>query len=261
MKICSLCSGSSGNCIFVGSDNTKILVDAGMSGTKITNALKSIDVNPNELDGILVTHEHIDHIKGAGILSRKYDVPIYATDKTWEAMEDKIGEVSLKNVRQIYSDSDFCINDIDITANKIPHDAVDPVAYNLMNKGRKVGICTDLGYMPKTVYDSIKDCDVLLLESNHDIDMLNAGSYPFATKKRILGQKGHLSNETCGQILAHLADRVKYVMLGHLSKENNTPDLALSTIVSILKENGITEKDIFLEVLKRDKISRMYDVV
>lgn len=261
MEVCSLFSGSSGNCTYVCAGDTKLLVDAGMSGTKIIKALGEIDVKPEELNGILVTHEHSDHIQGVGILSRKLDIPVYATAKTWEAMSKKVGNISLKNTREIEADKDFYIASLDVTPYSIPHDAADPVAYNFMYKGKKAGVCTDLGFMPKEVFGRINDCDILLLEANHDLDMLNSGSYPFELKRRISGRRGHLSNDTCGNTLVKMAGKVKSVMLGHLSKENNTEELAFMTITEILKSNGISSDDMSIEVLKRDCRSKIYNVI
>lgn len=261
MEVCSLFSGSSGNCTYVADGDTKLLVDAGMSGTKIIKALDEIGVKPDELSGILVTHEHSDHIQGVGVLSRKLDIPVYATAGTWNAMASKIGDVSLKNTREIEAGHDFYIGNVDITPYAIPHDAAAPVAYNFMCKGKKAGVCTDLGFMPRQVFENIRDCDVLLLEANHDLDMLNSGSYPFELKRRISGSKGHLSNETCGKTLVNMAGKVKCVMLGHLSKENNTEELAFMTITEILKSSGITSRDMSVEVLKRDCRSKIYNVI
>lgn len=261
MEICSLHSGSSGNCIYVSGKDTKLLVDAGVSGTKVIKSLEGMGVLPSEINGILITHEHTDHIQGAGVLSRKLDLPIYATSKTWEAMSKKIGDVSLKNMREIEAGKDFYVGNVDVTPYSIPHDAVDPVAYNFMCGGKKIGICTDLGYMPKDVFTSIKDCDVLLLEANHDLEMLKCGAYPFELKRRISGKHGHLSNETCGNALVDMVDNVRSVMLGHLSRENNTEELAYITIMGILKKAGIAEKDMSVEVLKRDMHSKIYKVV
>lgn len=261
MEVCSLFSGSSGNCTYVSDGDTKLLVDAGVSGSKIIKALQEIDVKPEDIRGILVTHEHTDHIQGVGILSRKLDVPVYATEGTWNAMSSKIGDVALKNTIEIEAGKDFYIGNLDVTPYAIPHDAAAPVAYNFMTRGKKAGVCTDLGFMPRQVFEKIHDCDVLLLEANHDLDMLNSGSYPYELKRRISGSKGHLSNETCGKTLVHMAGKVKYVMLGHLSKENNTEELAFMTITGILKENGITDKDIGVEVLKRECRSKIYNVI
>lgn len=258
LKFCPLFSGSSGNSTYIGNDDTHLLIDAGVSGKNIENALKQIQVNPYKIDGILVTHEHTDHIKSVGVLSRKFGIPIYATNKTWQAMDKKIGEINLKNVRYFDPNQDFYIKNMDITPITIPHDAADPVCFNFFSQGKKAGICTDLGYMPKNIQDSLKNCDVLLLESNHDLNMLQAGSYPYNLKCRISGKNGHLSNETCGNILASLAQTVGMVTLGHLSRDNNTADVALQTVTSILSENGITEKDIVVSVANRDRISKMY---
>lgn len=261
MEVCSLFSGSSGNCIYVAGGNTKLLVDAGVSGKKVIKSLEEIGVNPGEIKGILITHEHIDHIHGAGVLSRKLDLPVYATAKTWEAMEYKLGKIALKNVREIEAGKDFYIDNVDITPYSIPHDAVDPVAFNFMSKGKKVGICTDLGYMPTKVFDAICDSDVLLLEANHDLEMLKCSDYPYDLKRRISGNKGHLSNDTCGKALVQMAGKVKSVMLGHLSHENNTEELAYVTIMGILKKEGITDGDMTVEVLKRNYHSKIYNVV
>ena len=261
MEVCSLFSGSSGNCTYISDGDIKLLVDAGMSGSRIIQALEEIGEKPSDLDAILVTHEHLDHIKGVGVLSRKLDIPVYATSGTWEAMSKKIGDVALKNTMEIEAGKDFYIGNMDITPYAIPHDAASPVAYNFMSKGKKIGVCTDLGFMPKQVVERIKDCDVLLLEANHDLDMLNSGSYPYELKRRISGSKGHLSNDTCGKALALIADKVRYVMLGHLSKENNTEELALLTITDILKNQGITEKDMNVEVLRQDFRSKIYNVI
>lgn len=261
MEVCSLFSGSSGNCTYISDGDTKLLVDAGVSGTKIIKALEEIDVRPQDIKGILVTHEHTDHVQGVGVLSRKLDVPVYATGGTWQAMEAKIGNVAFKNTIEIEAGTDFYIGNLDITPYAIPHDAASPVAYNFMAGRKKVGVCTDLGFMPKQVFDNIRDCNVLLLEANHDLDMLNSGAYPYELKRRISGSKGHLSNETCGKTLAMIADKVKYVMLGHLSRENNTEELAFMTISEILKSNGITQADMNIEVLKRDCRSKIYNVI
>lgn len=258
MRVCSLFSGSSGNCIYVGNDNTHLLIDAGLSGKRILASLDEIGVDPSTLDGILVTHEHSDHIKGVGILSRKLDIPVYATTKTWEAMENKVGKMSAKNMRDIEPGMDFYIKDMDVSPVGTPHDAADPVFYSIMNNGRKMSVCTDLGYVTKTVFTAISDSDALLLEANHDLDMLRSGRYPEQLKRRIAGRSGHLSNETCGKCLSHLAGTIRQVLLGHLSQENNTEQKAMSTIKQILTDNGISESDMSVDVLHREVRSHIY---
>ena len=239
MKFYSLYSGSSGNSIFISSGNTNILIDAGMPGKAIDSALDSIDVNPKEIDGIFITHEHIDHVKGAGIISRKHDIPIYANEETWCAMEKSLGKVKEHNIK-VLKERHISIKDIDIINFSIPHDAANPVGYTAICGNKRVSIATDLGCFTEEVERNIKDSNVILLESNHDVEMLKFGPYPYNLKRRILSNVGHLSNEACGNAIMNLLDgNHKDIILGHLSKTNNYPDLAYETVTSVLKENGV----------------------
>ncbi len=254
MKFCSLYSGSSGNSIFIASENAKILIDAGLPGKKIDEALKSIGEDPRELDGIFVTHEHSDHIKGIGVLSRKYDIPIYSNADTWTAMEGLIGKIKEHNIRIMDRRSTMSIKDLDVISYNIPHDAVAPVGYTVHCNGKRASVTTDFGIYTEEIRDNIKDSEVILLESNHDINMLKFGPYPYNLKRRILSEVGHLSNEDCGKALV---DLIKYksnrrVILGHLSGTNNHPDLALETVNGVLRENNIIQKqDIDLTMANR----------
>ena len=260
MIFCPLYSGSSGNSIFVASKNTKILVDAGMPGKKIEGALKYINQNPNDLDGIFITHEHSDHIKGAGIVSRRYNVPIYANEDTWKAMESKIGNIKEDNIR-IINNSSVDIMDMHIANYKLSHDAAAPIGYALYSGNKKACIATDLGYLSEEVKNIIKDADVILLESNHDVEMVKFGPYPYSLKRRILSDVGHLSNDACGQAIVEIMNnKHKHIILGHLSKTNNFPDLAFQTVFNILKDNNIEiGKDISLNLAKRDMPSDVID--
>lgn len=253
MIFCPLYSGSSGNSIFVASENTKILVDVGMPGKSIESALKHINQNPNDIDGIFITHEHSDHIKGAGIVSRRYDIPIYANEHTWKAMESKIGNVKENNIRIIGSNC-VDIKDMHIINYSISHDAASPIGYAMCSGDKKACIATDLGYFSEEVRNIIKDADVILLESNHDVEMVKFGPYPYPLKRRILSDVGHLSNEACGKAIVEIMNhKQKHIFLGHLSKTNNHPDLAYQTVVNILKENYIEiGTDISLNLAKRD---------
>ena len=254
MKFCSLYSGSSGNSIFIASENAKILIDAGLPGKKIDEALKSIGEDPRELDGIFVTHEHSDHIKGIGVLSRKYDIPIYSNADTWTEMEGLIGKIKEHNIRIMDRRSTMSIKDLDVISYNIPHDAVAPVGYTVHCNGKRASVTTDFGIYTEEIRDNIKDSEVILLESNHDINMLKFGPYPYNLKRRILSEVGHLSNEDCGKALV---DLIKYksnrrVILGHLSGTNNHPDLALETVNGVLRENNIIQKqDIDLTMANR----------
>ena len=189
MIFCPLFSGSSGNSIFIASKNTKILIDAGLPGSRIENALKELNETSSNLDGIFVTHEHIDHVKGVGVLSRKYDIPIYANKLTWDSMQCNIGKIKDENIRVLDKDS-ISIKDMEINNFSIAHDAADPIGYSVFSEGKKVCVATDLGYFSDEVRDAIIDGDVILLECNHDIEMLKVGPYPYVLKKRILSDIG-----------------------------------------------------------------------
>ena len=242
MKFCSLYSGSSGNSIFIASDNTRVLIDAGLAGKKIDEALKHIGEEASSIDGIFITHEHIDHIKGVGVLSRKYDIPIYANDNTWAVMEKNIGKIKEHNIRIMDRRSSIAIKDLEIRSFNIPHDAIAPVGYTVSSGGKNASVVTDFGVFTEEIRDNIIDSDIILLESNHDINMLRMGPYPYNLKLRVLGENGHLSNEDCGNAIVSLikSDKKKQIMLGHLSGTNNHPDLAYQTVVDVHSANGIS---------------------
>lgn len=263
MIFCSLYSGSSGNSMFVSSDRAKILIDAGLPGKKIDEALKSIKQDPKDLDGIFVTHEHSDHIKGVGVLSRKYDIPIYANASTWTAMESSIGKIKEHNIKIIDKRSITEIKDLDVKAFNIPHDSISPMGYTVINKNKQISVATDLGTFTREIYDNIKDSQVILLESNHDVSMLKYGPYPYNLKRRILSEIGHLSNDDCAVAIVDLVKNSlnKRVILGHLSNTNNQPDLAYQTVLNVLRENGIDEKrDIRLTMANRHQPSEYIEI-
>lgn len=259
IKVCSLFSGSSGNCIFVSYNGTSILIDAGVSGRRIEEALNSIGESFDKIAGIFITHEHSDHISGAGILSRRYKLPIYANPDTWKAMRPFMGKLPPENIRYIEVGEGFTIGDIEIKSFSIPHDAVRPVGYNLFVNGKKLTIATDIGHMTKELLSYLEKSDMILLESNHDIEMLKTGRYPWPLKQRILGENGHLCNEMAGKTVAYLAENgTKLFLLGHLSQENNFPELAYQTVCNCLMEKKISPtEDIYLEVALRDRVSKV----
>ncbi len=233
MRLCSIASGSSGNCIYVGSDNTHILIDAGISAKRIVKGLEDMDIKPDELSGILVTHEHSDHIQGIGVLSRKYHVPIYSTAGTGKGIlgYSSLGKFDEELLHSIECDKEFKLGDIEIEGFRISHDANEPCAYVAKNNGKKVAVATDMGVFDEYTVDHLKGLDALLLEANHDVKMLQVGTYPYYLKQRILGNRGHLSNENSGRLLSRiLHDDFKGVLLGHLSKENNYERLAYETV-------------------------------
>ncbi len=233
MRICSIASGSSGNCIYVGSDTTHLLVDVGISGKRTEAGLKELDLSMRDIDGIFITHEHADHIAGLGVLARKYSVPIYATGGTIEAIQKStsVGEIPEELFQKIRADEKIIIKDIVCNPMKISHDAAEPVAYRISHGKKRVGIITDLGTYNDYTVECLRGMDALLLEANHDVNMLQVGPYPYYLKQRILGDRGHLSNERAGQLLCDLLhDNLQAVMLGHLSKENNLPELAYEAV-------------------------------
>lgn len=263
MTFCPLYSGSSGNAIYVATERTRLLIDAGLSGKTIISALASIGVNPASLNGILVTHEHTDHVKGAGILSRKFDIPIYATEDTWQAMEMTIGPVRSCNMRGFDKAADFFVQDINVVPFGIPHDAADPVGYRLFNGGFSVATATDLGHFTKELLSQLSGADVVLLESNHDPEMLMANiKYSHTLKRRILGNRGHLSNEDCARAAAALCETgVRHIVLGHLSGENNVPALAYEVTKQTLAQAGIdANKDVGLNVASRHEVGGVYTI-
>ena len=206
MELCSIASGSSGNCICVGSDDCHVLIDAGISGKRIENGLNSIDLKTEEMKGVLVTHEHIDHISGLGVIARRYGLPIYATEGTIDAILNtkSVGKIDESLFHAITPEQPFEIGDLLIEPISISHDAADPVAYKIKNEEKTAAVVTDLGTYDENIIHKIKNLDVLLLEANHDVHMLQVGSYPYQLKQRILGEKGHLSNELSGQLLGEV---------------------------------------------------------
>lgn len=260
LNFCTLFSGSSGNCIYLGEENSHILIDVGVSATMAANALKEIGVDPFLIDGILITHEHSDHISGVGAFSRRFNVPVFANLKTWQAMEKKAGDIPVKNTRVFQNGQDFYVKNIDVHSFSTPHDAADSVGYALYCGGKKVSIATDLGHFPTRILDNIKDSDLVLIESNHDRTMLMNGKYPAYLKRRILSNRGHLSNDTCAEACLKLVDHnVRRFILGHLSKENNSEQLAISTVCGVMGENHILPgKDIYLGVGPRNTSSPLY---
>lgn len=253
-KFCSLYSGSSGNSLFIENNNAKILIDAGESAKKIVEALTSIQVDVKDIDAILVTHEHKDHVKGLGTLSQKYNIPVYATQETWDAMPDQSTKVSDSNKNNFISYEDFSIKDLVISPFKIPHDAANPCGYNISFKKEKISIATDLGHITEDIFHRLEKSSFVLLESNYEPKMLDVSSYPYVLKQRIKGPKGHLSNQMAGKTISSLINTgLKTVMLGHLSKENNFPELAYKTVVEELIANNFDENSIKLGVASRHK--------
>lgn len=262
MRLVPIASGSSGNCIYVGSDNTHLLVDAGISAKRIIQGINDLELSPDDIDGLLITHEHVDHIGGLGVLCRKCNIPVYATEKTTEAIMkyDKLGPVEKDLFHVISSDTAFSIKDINIDPIKTSHDCADPVAYSFSNNKKRVAVATDLGTYTDYTVEKLQNLDALLLEANHDVRMLQVGPYPYWLKQRILSDEGHLSNENAGKLLSEiLNDNISKILLGHLSKENNMPQLAYEAVrVEIeLSDNSYHANDFDISVAKRDCMSEI----
>ena len=255
LNFCSLYSGSSGNSLFVESENTKILVDAGMSCKKIEEALNSIEVNPSSINAILVTHEHADHIKGLSTISRKFDIPVFATKETFNAMPKQTEKISEKNIKFFNPNEKFFIEDLEVLPFSIPHDAANPCGFNIIkDNNTQISIATDIGHMTKAIVDKLEGSKFILLESNYDTEVLKCCAYPYKLKTRIASDIGHLSNTMAGKTISYLLknSNLSTAMLGHLSKESNFPALAYQTVVDELISNNTNNDSLSLSVASRD---------
>lgn len=255
IKFCNLFSGSSGNSTYIETSTTRLLIDAGVSCQKISKALDSINSSLMNIDGILISHEHSDHIKGIEVISRKYNIPIYATYKTWEAMHNlKVAE----NLKCYFNANEkFTLGDILILPFSIPHDAADPCGFSLFHNTKKITVATDIGHIDDDLIKKMYASDILLIESNYDRDTLICGPYPYMLKKRIQSDIGHLSNEATGKAVKELYENgVNNIILGHLSKENNFPELAYQTILNEINTSSCN-LPFSLSVAKRDEVDEM----
>ncbi len=265
LKICSIASGSSGNCIYIGTDKTHLLLDAGISGRKVEQGLEELGIELSRIDGILITHEHSDHVKGLGVLERKQPMPMYMTQGTAKELAHiaQVGALPWEMLRTVRNTEAFIIGDIRVLPISVSHDAAEPVAYQFEAEGRRLAVITDLGYYNEEILSSLQDLHTILLEANYDFGMLQSGSYPYPLKQRIRGMKGHLSNEDAGRLVCEIWNgELHHVLLGHLSKENNMPLLAYETVRSelLLSDTPEALSKITIEVLKREEMSSLIQV-
>ena len=250
-----------GNCLYVESENTKLLIDAGVSLKKIETGLKTLNVSPSSLDGILVTHEHSDHIQSLGNLSKKFNLPVYANSETFDAMPKQTDKISTENINKFKIAEKFQIKDIEINPFSIPHDAANPCGFNITNSSDKISIATDIGHMTNTILKKLEDSKFILLESNYDSEVLKYSKYPYLLKQRIAGPNGHLSNEVASKVINYLLQgKLKIAMLGHLSKESNFPELAYQTVVDEILSSGTDISKLTLSVASRDKVGNLIHI-
>lgn len=231
-----LASGSRGNSTYVATERVRLLVDGGLSARELERRLLSIGASPKELNGIVVTHEHVDHVRGVGTLSRRYNLPVYLNKQTHQHLPDSVGRLDQKE--EFVTGRSFSIEDLTIHPFAISHDGVDPVGFTLANGSVKIGVCTDLGAATKLVYRHLEHCSVLILEANHDMEMLKNGPYPWPVKQRIKSRVGHLSNEQSVDVLSRVfSENLQEVVLAHMSETNNSAKMVLNTFHGMLEQN------------------------
>lgn len=262
LRFCSIASGSSGNSYLVSTDSSAVLVDVGIAGSRIIDRLEQRGVTLPDIDGIFITHEHIDHVKSLRKISKgAINAPVFASEGTLAEVSDKVPAEKMLPVK---SDQEITLGDISVTPFALSHDAIDPLGYSFKAGGRQLTIITDTGFVTDEILEHAKSADTLILEANHEVNILNMGSYPYSLKRRILGNFGHLSNEAAGEclcsVLAHRRgqnlDSEFKVCLAHLSKENNTPQQAYLTIRNMLfEEDYYVDKDLKIYIIPRDEVS------
>ena len=262
LTFCSFSSGSSGNCYLVQSKETAILIDAGISGRRVFKSLEDAEVSIDKISAVLITHEHTDHIKSLRTLTRKMPhVRAYANHGTWKNINPLVEE---KQRVMFQTGEPFTVNDIGVKPFLLSHDAEEPVGFSFFKSGKQISILTDTGVLNDDIFHDIKEADILVIEANHDVEMLRIGRYPWFLKKRILGEKGHLSNvDAADAICKMLSEKKKYrhVLLAHLSKENNFPEMAYQTIKNLLEEKShFIDTHIGLGIIAGDEMSAVYSV-
>ena len=240
MRFSILASGSTGNAAYIETDNVRLLIDAGISGKHLITLLDSIGVKPESLDALLITHEHIDHVKGLGVVARRYGLPIYTNEATWQALPKTVGDIDEQQKHILPTDGAMTFADVEVETFGTSHDAAEPMGFCFYHRKTKLSFMTDLGYVSEKIKAKVRESDVIICESNHDIDMLRMGRYPWNVKRRILSDVGHLSNEDAGDALVDIVGSTcRDVYLAHLSLDNNMTDLARMTVENILREAGV----------------------
>ena len=259
LTVCPLVSGSAGNSIYISCGGVRLLVDCGVSAARVEAGLREIGVDIDDLDGILITHEHVDHVRGLGVLCRKHGVPVYANEGTWQGIFLKETNIPARCVRTFFTGEDFYIGGMNINPFPIPHDATEPVGFAFSFQGMKCAVATDIGHIASGWVEAVSGAQALVLEANHDVEMVERGPYPKRLQQRILGRNGHLSNEACAKVMLELVKKgAKAVSLAHLSADNNLPELAYNTVCEALCEAGYcVGEDVSVTVARRDRVSDM----
>ncbi len=270
LRLCALASGSKGNCIYVGCGDTHILIDCGIPQRDISAGLEHLSANspipiaPKDISAILISHEHSDHIKSCAGLARRHDLTVYGSAATLNAINLKSGArgIPVRNMRAILPGQDFYIGDINITPFKTPHDAACSVGYRVDVGAASIAVATDIGHISESWLGAIEGCQLVMLEANHDPDMLINGTYPESLKQRILSDRGHLSNDACARAAVRLVrSGTRVILLSHLSENNNTPRLAYDTVCAGLTKNGIVPgKDVYVGLLEQHHASDIFEL-
>lgn len=261
-RFCPLASGSSGNSIFVGSDQTYLLVDAGISCKKITEGLILRGIDPTRIGAVLLTHDHSDHIGGITVFAKKYNIKIYGSEGTLDTVYyNAVGAISKERMFVVKPDTEFMIGDITVRPFSVSHDASEPLAYCFLHDGKKLGMATDLGEYTDYTVANLSDSDSLYLEANHDKNMLLMGPYPYSLKKRVGSALGHLSNDACGELVCKLhSDRLRRIVLAHISLENNFEELAYETVRYALESAGFSADATKIMVANRYEPMEVMDI-
>ncbi len=245
-KVCVLASSSSGNCTFIGTDRTRILVDAGLSRKEIALRLASIGEALEGLDAVLITHEHSDHVSGLPVLARALRIPVYITRLAAGTLAWPAGFTPKLEIFQ--AGCGFAIGDLRIQSFTVPHDAIDPVGFCVDADGVRIGVVMDLGYIPESVKYHVRGARLLVLEANHDVEMLKVGPYPWAVKQRVMGRRGHLSNDVVSEfILEELDGGTRTLVLGHLSEHNNHPEIVRLVADQALRRRALATRLVVAE--------------
>jgi len=254
ISVCLLASGSRGNAIYISDGHASILIDAGLSGVEIQRRMAARELDPQQLNGIVVSHEHNDHIQAVGILARRFKLPVYISANTYAAAQKQLGKID--TIERFNCGTPFQVGSLKLHPFSISHDATDPAGFTVTANGTRIGIATDLGIVTTMVKTHLQDCVALIIEANHDRTMLSEGPYPWPLKQRIQSRSGHLSNDDTSQLLLEvLHDGLTHVILAHLSEQNNTPDKALQAVQQTLAGTGVN-----LSVAVQDSCSKVFTI-